>query len=96
MSDPDAYSDDGDDFDEVDSASRRSNSPTKMTARQRSKGNKDAQDHLLALPNGKPNAYKVSASSSFNRWAREEATCPDRGGTTTATRRDCQTAKAAK
>jgi Ino eighty subunit 2 len=70
MPDPDAYSDDGDEFDEVDSASRRSNSPTKMTARQRSKGNKDAQDHLLALPNGESDTSKAPAISSSYRWTR--------------------------
>jgi len=33
-------------------SSRRSISPSKLTARQRAKGNKDLQDTLIALPNG--------------------------------------------
>ena len=34
-------------------SSRRSASPSKLTARQRARGNKDLQDTLIALPNGK-------------------------------------------
>ncbi|WWC87008.1 uncharacterized protein L201_001890 [Kwoniella dendrophila CBS 6074] len=42
---------DGDGNESVLSSSRRSLSPTKMTARQRAKGNKDLQETLIQLPN---------------------------------------------
>lgn len=65
MLDPDAYSDDMDDFDDLENASRRSGSPTKMTARQRSKGNKDIQDHLMALPNGQCTSFPLALYGLF-------------------------------
>lgn len=52
ITEADAYSDDAEADDFEDTASRRSGSPSKLTARQRAKGNKDMQDHLVALPNG--------------------------------------------
>lgn len=52
------------DMDSMGGDSRRSLSPSKLTARQRAKGNKDLQEVLLALPNGKSSLPKLSLCTS--------------------------------
>jgi len=54
-------------------SSRRSASPSKLTARQRAKGNKDLQETLIALPNG------LSPDSRGSRSGADEWTQRDRG-----------------
>lgn len=54
-------------LDELDpeDTSTRSASPSKMTARQRARGNKDLQETLLALPNGQsPRQYNVGPADA--------------------------------
>ena len=46
-----------------------SGSPSKLTARQRAKGNKDLQETLIALPNGE--SWQTGATSGQAEWSRE-------------------------
>jgi len=66
-----AYSDDGAP-DELDTISRRSGSPSKLTARQRAKGNKDLQESLLALPNEGQGKKAVILTEAERLQKREE------------------------
>jgi hypothetical protein len=60
---------DGDDMsiDFENRSSRRSTSPSKLTARQRAKGNKDLQDTLIALPNGESRRFVVYTQLKTSR-----------------------------
>jgi hypothetical protein len=57
------FADEADELESADFGSRAT-SPSKLTARQRAKGNKDLQDTLIALPNG---SYQVSLLDLFPR-----------------------------
>ena len=76
-----AEGEDDDDDDELGSiagSSRRSASPSKMTARQRAKGNRDLQDTLLALPLGE--LVGIMKGSEAHARPGEQETSVDRGG----------------